>query len=60
MMTAVVLFVAAMAFIVAPATWLMICSNRADERKIERIRENWEAGGREKPWTWNFPTGGSS
>jgi hypothetical protein len=60
-MTTVVLFIAAMALVVAPAVWLMIRVNRGDERKIERIREEWEAGGREKPWTWGvFGGGGGS
>jgi hypothetical protein len=57
-MTTLALFVAAMAFVVAPAVWLMIRVNRANERKMERIREEWEAGGREKPWTWDVFRGG--
>jgi hypothetical protein len=26
---------------------------------IERLREEWEAGGREKPWTWGINWGNS-
>jgi hypothetical protein len=57
-MTTAALFAAAIAFVVAPTVWFMIRVNRADERKIERIREEWEAGGREKPWTWDVFRGG--
>jgi len=56
-MTEVVLFVAAIAFGVAPTVWLLMRVIRADQRKIERLREDWEAGGREKPWRYNFPEG---
>ena len=42
-------FIAAMAIVVAPITWLMFRAHRADQRKIERIREDWESGGREEP-----------
>jgi hypothetical protein len=61
-MTAFALFVAAMAIFVAPIAWLMFRAHRADQRKIERIREDWEGGGREKPWTLGgeFGGGGSS
>jgi len=38
--------------ITAGGAWLMIRVNQADQRKIDRIREEWEASGREKPWTW--------
>jgi hypothetical protein len=58
-MTAIVLFVAAMAFFVVPVTWLIIRVHRADQQKIDRIYEDWEASGREEPWTWDvWSTGG--
>ena len=46
--------------IIAGGAWLMLRINRADQRKIERIREEWEASGREKPWSWGISWGGSS
>jgi hypothetical protein len=48
--------------IIAGGTWLMIRVNRADQRKIQRLREEWEAGDKEKPWTlgvtWGISGGG--
>lgn len=31
--------------------------DQADQRKIERLREEWEAGDKEKPWTWGVGWG---
>jgi len=45
--------------IIAGGAWLMIRVNRADQRKIERLREEWEAGDKEKPWTWGINWGSS-
>ena len=45
--------------ITAGGAWLMIRVNQADQRKIDRIREEWEASGREKPWTWGASWGDS-
>jgi hypothetical protein len=55
-MTAVALFVAVMAF-GAPTVWLMMRVVRADQRKLERLRGDWEVEGREKPWRYQFPEG---
>jgi hypothetical protein len=46
--------------IIATGAWLMLRVNRADQRKIERIREEWEASGREKPWSWGISWGDGS
>lgn len=43
--------------IIAGGVWLMVRVNRADQRKIERLREEWEADGGEKPWTWGVGWG---
>jgi hypothetical protein len=45
--------------IIAGGAWLMLLANRADQRKIERLREEWEASGREKPWSWGINWGNS-
>ena len=48
--------------IVAGTTWLMLRLNRADQQKIEVLREEWEASGKDKPWAWgvNWTNGGGS
>ena len=58
MVTGVVVFVAVMVLGVVPAVWLLLRVERADRKKIERIREDWEAAGRKEPWKYNFPSGG--
>ena len=45
--------------IIAGGAWLMILVNRADQRKIDRLREVWDASGREKPWSWGIGWGDS-
>ena len=45
--------------IVAAGVWLMLRVNRSDQQKIERLRDEWEASGREKPWSWGINWGGS-
>ena len=53
-MTAILLLAAGMAFVVVPATWLMMRVDRADQRRIDRIRAEWEAGDREMPWSYGL------
>jgi hypothetical protein len=53
LLTAILISVVGLA-IVAGMTWLMLRVNRAEQRKIERIREESEARG-EKPWTSYLP-----
>ncbi len=36
--------------IVVGALYVMLRINRAHERKIQRLREDWEASGRSEPW----------
>ena len=51
-MMGVILIAAGGIAIIAGGIWLMLRADRADQRKIERLREEWEAGDKEKPWTW--------
>ena len=46
--------------IIATGAWLMVRVSRADQRKVDCIREEWEASGREKPWSWGISWGDSS
>jgi hypothetical protein len=52
-MIGVILISAGSIALVVGAVRFMHRVNRADQRKIERIREEWEASGRETPWTWD-------
>ena len=45
--------------LIAGGAWLMLRVDRADQRKIERLREEWEASDREKPWGWGINWGSS-
>ena len=51
------LFVAAMAFGVAPVAALMIRANQSERRYMERRREEWIAGGRIPEEEPNFYSG---
>jgi hypothetical protein len=46
--------------IIAGGVWLMLRADRSDQRKIERIREEFEASGSEKPWLWGVGWGAES
>ena len=48
--------------IVALGFRIMMAVNRADQRRLERLRADWEANASEEPWTWgvNWGNGGGS
>jgi hypothetical protein len=53
----IILMSAAGVAMVAGALYLMLRINRAHERKIRRLREDWEASGRSEPWALgHWPT----
>jgi hypothetical protein len=57
----IILMSAAGVAMVAGALYLMLRINRAHERKIRRLREDWEASGRSEPWAlghWSRATTG--
>ena len=59
----IILISAAGVAMVVGALCLMLRINRAHERKIQRLREDWEASGRSEPWAhdhWPTDSGGGS
>jgi len=54
---AIILISVAGVMLLVGALYVMLRINRAHERRIQRLREDWEASGRPEPWAHgHWPT----